>query len=97
MEVEIGPTGEAGSDIFFFYVCTIDYLSQELDLEGARFGRNLIIMKEFSWSGAVAALEKLVSSFEGPDWRTLATKIGRYGLWEFEDYQDGNNHANGLI
>jgi hypothetical protein len=31
-------------------------------------------------------LTEVVESEEAPTWRELATKIGRIGRWEFEDY-----------
>ncbi len=87
VEAEIGPKDGKGSDIFFFYVCTAAYLSEELESAGSRFGRHLLIMNEFNWDHVVSVIEKLVSSFEEPDWRSLAEKIARYAQWEFEDYQ----------
>jgi Immunity protein 8 len=88
LEAEVGPKGREGADIFFFYVCTSTNLKRELEITGFRFGRHLLIVNEFDWNKVVSAIEKLISSFDEPNWTSLAEKIGRYGAWEYEDYRE---------
>jgi hypothetical protein len=34
------------------------------------------------------AISDLCSRTEGSDWNEVATKLSRYGGWEFEDYRE---------
>lgn len=88
IDAEIGPEGEPGAEVFRFYVCTPTALAQMTQDGEYRFGRHLLIVKEFDWDLTVLAINKLVSSFDEPDWHALGTKIAKYGAWEFEDYTD---------
>jgi hypothetical protein len=33
-------------------------------------------------------LQRMVQQCTGPDWQSIAIKIGRFAAWEFEDYQE---------
>lgn len=87
VDAEIGPQDGRGSELFRFYVCTPAFLASDLKDKGYYFGRHLLILAEFSWELVKTAIEKIISSFDESNWSALAEKIGRYGYWEFEDYQ----------
>lgn len=86
IEANIGVRGESGADIFTFYVCTPTRLSSTLRLMPHQFGRHLLVVERFDWSVVEVAIRALLGSLSADSWDDLATKIGRYGLWEFEDY-----------
>lgn len=77
--------GTEAADTFLFYVCTTNKLSEILE-QG--FGRGLILVNQFSWTVIEEAITKICNSTTGKDWEEIASKLSRYGYWEFEDYQE---------
>lgn len=86
IEADIGVKGESGADIFTFYVCTPGRLARTLGQVPHQFGRHLLVVERFDWSVVEAAIRELIADLSASSWDELAEKIGRYGLWEFEDY-----------
>ncbi|WP_281663391.1 immunity 8 family protein [Paraburkholderia fungorum] len=83
----VGPSGELGTDNFDLFVCTPLWLSESLETEpGARWGRHLLIVKEFNVAAITNEIERLVQRCSSVDWQSTALKIGRFAAWEFEDY-----------
>jgi len=85
---EIGVEGEAGADLFYFLLRTPEAIRWELAdrQQDYLFGRGYIVMRDYSYAALQRAVEYIVSQCEGSDWQDVATKLSRYGLWEFEDY-----------
>ena len=86
VEADMGVRGEPGTDSFTFYVCTPIRLARTLGKMPHQFGRHLLIVERFDWSVLDTAIRQLIGDLSADTWNELASKIGRYGLWEFEDY-----------
>src|SRR5687768_16133283 len=87
VQAAIGPSDEIGEEMFSFLVCNPQGLAARgLEL-GYLFARHHLIMKKYDYVLLKSAIEKLCNSIIEPDWNTVAQKLSRYGLWEFEDYQ----------
>ena len=85
---DIGLEGSPGADEFTFYVCTPKRLSKVVQHEGFQFGRHLLIVERFDWDTVERAIARICEEATGDTWEQVAKKIGRYGQWEFEDYQE---------
>ena len=84
----IGFKGNNAADDFVFYVCSPSRLATVVQVEGPQFGRHLLIVERFDWDEIEAEIQSLLEGIEGDDWESVAQQIGRYGYWEFEDYQE---------
>lgn len=85
IEVEIGPKGEEGADIFSFEAVTPKYLMRKAE---TRWGRGYLIVDRFSWSTVESSVKKLLSHCSRQSWVEVATEIGKELNWEFENYQE---------
>lgn len=91
LEMEIGPTAEAGADLFQVVVTTPAGLS---DLGTSAppevlIGRALIVMNEFSWPTLRTWVEEVVGICSANSWTECTQKLQRFFLWEYEDYAPG--------
>ena len=86
VEAVIGTKGSKGADNFIFYVATPKYLETKFG-EDAVFLRHYLLVKDWNPAVIKARIVKLVSTTTGNDWKEIATKLSRYGYWEFEDYK----------
>lgn len=87
-QADAGVKIEEGADTFTFYVCTPTRLKKVLQVEPCRVGRHLLIVQHFDWAVVEASIRNLIGNLTGESWKELAAKVGRYGLWEFEDYTE---------
>lgn len=83
----IGPEGENGSESFDFNVCTPKWLQQKLPPEEALFGRHKLIVLDYNRDRIIRKINHLCDRTLGSNWTEIATRLARYGHWEFEDYQ----------
>lgn len=81
-----GPVGGPGEESFQFLVCTPAQLAERVRRDGPLNGHHLVIVEDFHWPTIRRYFERLVARVSGRDWREVADKLGRYGLYEFEDY-----------
>ena len=86
VQADIGLEAGEGADTFTFYICTPKRLKKVLQVEPCQVGRHLLIVEKFDWSVVDAAIRQMIGDLSADSWDELAAKIGRYGLWEFEDY-----------
>ena len=84
IEVEIGPSGESGAEIFSFSVVT----PSKLIGGGPVWGRGLLVLDEFSWAGVDVALSKLLRHCEGATWSEVSSQLNKELHWEFENYRE---------
>ncbi|MEA3084323.1 MAG: hypothetical protein QOC89_2020, partial [Paraburkholderia sp.] len=88
IRLAIGPKGESGVDYFELFVCTPQWLVEELERDApARWARHFLIVEKYSLDLITDQCERLVWRFSGNDWLTIAQKIARYAYWEFEGMQ----------
>lgn len=85
VDAYIGSEGIPGEDIFEFLVRTPRYLLTEVTQKGPIFGRNLVLLPRYTYELLWKCISELCLQIEGPDWETVALRLGRYGLWEYDD------------
>jgi hypothetical protein len=89
-----GKRGEDGGDMFHFFVCTPEWLALEIR-EGRRlnasFGRGLLIVGKYNYSGLVVLLRRHAERCSGDTWLEVSNKLMRTGASEFEDYQPNSS------
>ena len=84
IEVEIGPKGQEGAEIFSFEAVTPKSLIGKTE---RRWGRGLLIMDNFSWSGVEKPLQKLLMHCARQTWEETAKELAKELAWEFENYK----------
>lgn len=84
----IGIAGDDGSDNFTFYVSTPRRLERIVADESQLWGRHLLIVEQFDWVLVRNAIEKICDEVTGDTWDAIASRLSRYGAWEFEDYRE---------
>jgi hypothetical protein len=82
-----GPADGPGEESFDVTVCTPKWLSRKARQSGPIIGRHLLIVEPLVIEDVERFLKEQVERLEAPDWRSLGEKLGRIGLWEFEDYR----------
>jgi hypothetical protein len=87
VQVMAGPAGKPGEESFDVVVCTPRWLERRVREEGPLIGRRYLVIERWDATRIRLYLAEAVESKEAPTWPELATKIGRIGKWEFEDYR----------
>ena len=88
VQAMIGEHGTDGSESFSFLVCTPQWLARELEETGVVVGRPYLFMARYDYGLLLRTIAELCDEAEGPDWETVAARLGRYSLWEREDIDD---------
>ena len=83
----IGPESGDGEEMFDFQVCTAAWLERHPPPKGFEFLRSTILVARWDYKTLERALGDLCLHTAGDDWREIATRLSRYGRWEFEDYR----------
>lgn len=86
LEAMIGPEQGAGEEAFALTVCTPSWFGRRVEENGYALGRHCLFMMRYDYALLRRILQQLCDEAVGQDWTTVATKLGRYGKWEFEDY-----------
>lgn len=87
LQIAVGPKDMIGEENFDVMVCTPKWLLQNHNESDVIFGRNYLIMFEYSFERLFEKFEKYISALNEDSWEELAIKISRIGKWEFEDYR----------
>ncbi|MEU4480848.1 immunity 8 family protein [Micromonospora sp. NPDC023966] len=85
VEVYVGAVGEAGEEQYQVTACTPAALADLLRRQPFLVGRHWLFVEEFSTAAVEAALRKLIGNVEAASRAEFVEKVGRLGLWEFED------------
>lgn len=109
VQVLIGEVGDEGSDSFDLLVCSPNRLAdfygpERWDEADVLPGENIMpvtglwLMKTWSREGLEDAFRRVLASYSpGPDFQTVADRIGRLIPWEFDyRHDDAINRAAGL-
>jgi hypothetical protein len=88
VQIMVGPAEGPGEESFDVVVCTPRWLERRVREEGPLLGRHHVVMEEYDAARMRIFLTEEIESLEAPTWPELASKIGRIGKWEFEDYQE---------
>jgi hypothetical protein len=85
---------EHPADSFDFVVCTPRWLAENFDdvrlprwkyeTENLLFGGQLVLMQRWNEAELRAGIERLCADCSGPDWGTVASRVGQWLLWEFQ-------------
>jgi hypothetical protein len=85
IEASIGVKDSQSGDSFIVTVVTPKFLEEKYSISDAPFLLHTMLVKEWNPRLIRERIRKLVSSISGKDWPEIASKLGRYGQWEFED------------
>lgn len=109
VQVLIGEAGEDLADAFDVFVCSPNRLAQLYDLDRwdedeVLPGGNIMpitglwLMRSWSPDELEAAVRRVVASYSpGPDFQTVASRIGRLMPWEYDYRHDAQtNQAAGI-
>jgi len=91
LQAMIGPKGTEGEESFDMQVCTPKWLSDHHDPGDIVFGRHYVIVFEYDYARLVNMISSLCNECSGQSWQEIAARLGRFGKWEFEDYQQTLN------
>jgi hypothetical protein len=84
----IGPFDGLGAELFYFNVCSPRWIEENPSPKGFEFMHSYLILSQWNYQTLHRALSDLCLHAEGDDWEQVATKLSRYGSWEFADYRD---------
>ena len=87
VEVYVGAVGEAGEEQYQVTACTPAALADLLRRQPFLVGRHWLFVEQFSTTAVEAVLRKLIGNIEATSQAEFVEKLGRIGLWEFEDYK----------
>jgi len=82
-----GPEGGFGEESFDVLVCTPSWLDLRVHENGPLLGRHYLVVKSWDAVSVKGYLTEAVEAEEAGTWQELASKLGRIGKWEFEDYR----------
>jgi hypothetical protein len=83
----IGPADSPGAELFYFNVCSPRWIEKNPPPKGFEFMHSFIVLSRWDYDVLHRAVSDLCLHTEGDDWREVATKLSRYGSWEFSDYR----------
>ncbi len=83
----VGPKDEEGEEAFEMVVSTPSWLTDRYFPDEVVSGSDRLIVFDYDWNRIEAYLRKRVSACTGGDWHEVASKIGRFARWEFQDYE----------
>jgi hypothetical protein len=88
LELDIGPVGKEGADIFQVMVGTPEGLRKlaTADARGVLSNRAAIILHEFSWTALRGAIAAILRECDSSDWKESVLRLQRFFEWEYEDY-----------
>lgn len=88
VQAMVGHRGSEAEESFSFIVCTPAWMQENLvGIGKPTFGATHLFVNSFDYDQVETALSNLCRSIEGEDWNEIAAKLGRFGAWEFADYQ----------
>ena len=87
LQLMVSPDNSEGEESFDVMLCTPEWLTKTYKKSEMIFGRHYLIVFEYDYQRIYAKLKDYVEGIKGDTWEEIASKIGRIGKWEFEDYQ----------
>ncbi len=88
VQLIVGPANAEGEESFGVTICTPKWLIKNNKVSDIIVGRHYLIVFEYDYPRIYNKLKRLVEDTTGDTWEEIALKIGRIGMWEFEDYQE---------
>lgn len=87
IQAMIGPEGEIGEESFDFLVCSPAWLAALCAKEGPILGRHYLVLNRFDLQAIERVIHNLCVQARTSTWDEVGEYLGRYGKWEFEDYE----------
>lgn len=91
VQIMVGPENVSGEESFDIVVCTPRWLETWVAEDGPLIGRHHLIVDRWDYARIRLYLTTLVEGVDAPSWEELASRLGRFAKWEFEDYVDPDN------
>lgn len=88
VELEIGPLGHDGGDLFSLMVCTPEWLSGEIERNGARSGLATLIVPRINHDGVKREIESRLARLSADTWSDLAAQLSRFAISEFDGHRE---------
>jgi hypothetical protein len=85
---QVGPGEGHGEELFYFNVCTAQWLAENPPPKGFHFLHSYLLVGRWDYDVVEHAISDLCRRSEGEDWHEIAVKLSRYGAWEFADYRE---------
>lgn len=85
IQAMFGQQGIEGEEAFDVLVCNPSWVEEQAR-RGAFSGRHTLIVSRFDIDQVRAFLNNAATESCAESWDAVATKLGRVGKWEFEDY-----------
>jgi len=86
VQVMVGSADVHGEESFGVVVCTPRWLEREVKAKGPLIGRHHLVAEATNHPEVRRFLTKTIENQAADSWEELAGRVGRIGLWEFEDY-----------
>ena len=86
VQLFVGPQDGMGAESFTLVACTPAFIEEMVKENGVVDGRHHLVMASIDRELIEWYLRRRIESLVADDWSELAVKIGRLGLWEYEDY-----------
>lgn len=86
----VGPPASPGEESVDAIVCTPEWLATACRQAGGIFDARhhvVVTYDEFDQRALLAWFSSRVQAVEGDSWPEVGERLGRLGLWEFEDYR----------
>lgn len=87
IQAMIGPSDAEGEDSFDFILCTPQRIGADMEAGHFRWGRATLIVSRYEYDPLERAVLAVCEEARGADWSSVAEKLNRFMIWEFEDYQ----------
>ena len=84
----IGPADDRGDELFYFNVCSPRWIEEHPPPKGFEFMHSYVVLPRWDYAVLHRAVDDLCLRTEGENWSEVATKLSRYGAWEFADYRE---------
>ena len=84
--LRIGPDEQQGADLFYVNVLS-EAAARQLDA-GELAQRKKIVVRDYSWSTVVRAVDDILRQINGASWSEVAQKLSQKFDWEFENYRE---------
>lgn len=85
IQAMFGPENVEGEESFDLIVCNRLWVEQQR-MQGEIPDPHQFVVERFDIREIEEYLRRAAQDSSGADWKEVATKLGRFGKWEFDDY-----------
>lgn len=93
----VAVEGEEGEAAFDLFICSPQWLVENLSPGTIISGRHYLIMKQYNYERLIQFMKEFVNGCEGDDTIEVLQKVGRLGLWEFEGFKGWTDPEGNLL